>query len=48
MKVVYAEVPDELKLRLDLYAFGKGIKLREAVIEVLDKGLPKASIVIEE
>lgn len=39
--VVYAEVPEELKHRLDRYAVEKRIKLREAVIEILEKALPK-------
>ena len=40
LKVVYAEIPEELKYRLDRYAFDKRIKIREAVIEILEKALP--------
>lgn len=44
VKVVYAEVPEELKYRLDLYAVTNNLKLREAVIKILDEGLPKTTL----
>ena len=39
-KVVYAEVPEDLKYRLDRYVFENKKQLREVVIEILDKALP--------
>lgn len=41
IKVVYAEVPEELKHRLDWFAFTNKLKLREAIIQILDENLPQ-------
>jgi len=38
--VVFAEVSEELKYRLDRYAFENKKTLREVVIKILDKELP--------
>jgi len=48
VKVVYAEVPEELKYRLDYYAFTNKLKLREAIIKILNENLPHVPVTTEE
>jgi len=43
-KRLTVDIPEALKLRLDLYAFYNKLLLKDAVIKVLDETLPKYEV----
>jgi len=43
-KRLTVDIPEPLKLRLDLYAFYNKILLKDAVIKVLDENLPRYEV----
>jgi len=43
-KRLTVDIPEPLKLRLDLYAFYNKILLKDAVIKILDETLPKYEV----
>ena len=43
-KRLTVDIPEPLKLRLDLYAFYNKLLLKEAIIKILDETLPKYEV----
>jgi hypothetical protein len=47
-KVVFAKIPAELKLRLDMHCKIKGMDLKDVVIDALDDHLPVYFVKLQE